>query len=89
MTSQELYYTSLSKEDLFKSPDNYAWNCVLYYKQFTQEELLRVRKWIDIRNMVKYQTCLTRSFVRDHFSHDVDDDDLLTWEAVYKYVTAE
>ena len=89
MSSQELYYKSLSKEELFKAPDNYAWNCVLYYVQFTQEELLRVREWIDIRVMVKHQKCLTRSFVHKHFSRDVDDDDLLTWEAVYKYVTTE
>jgi hypothetical protein len=89
MTSQELYYKSLSKEDLFKSPDKYAWNCVLYYIQFTQAELLSVRERIDIINMVKYQKCLTRGFVRENFSCEVDDDDLLTWEAVYKYVMTE
>lgn len=86
MTSQELYYASLLKEDLFKTPDKYAWNCVLYYIQLTQEELLRVRPWIDIMTMVRHQRCLTRQFVRTHFSEEVDDHDLLTWEMVDKYV---
>jgi hypothetical protein len=87
MTSQELYYASLSKEELFTTPDKYAWNCVLYYIQFTQSELLQMREWIDIMVMVKHQHCLTRQFVHDHFSQEVDDHDLLTWDMVDKYVT--
>ena len=86
MTSQELYYRLLPKEELFKTPDKYPWNCVLYYIQFTQSELLQVRDWIDIMVMVKHQKCLTRSFVREHFHLEVDNHDILTWEAVYQYV---
>ena len=81
-TAQEIYYASLSKEDLFKTPDRYAWNCVLYYIQFTQSELLLVRDWIDIMVMVKHQRCLTRQFVSDNFLAEVNDHDLLTWEMV-------
>ena len=87
MTAQEMYYTSLSKEELFKTPDRYAWNCVLYYIQFTQEELLQIRPWVDIMVMVKHQRCLTRQFVRAHFRDEVDEHDMLTWEMVDKYVS--
>ena len=87
--TQKEYYESLSKMDIFAQPQNYPWNCLLYYRQFTQDELVNVKPWIDIINMVKYQTCLTRRFVHEHFQDVVDNDDLLTWEAVYSYVKVE
>jgi hypothetical protein len=87
--TQKEYYESLSKTDIFTQPQNYPWNCLLYYCQFTQDELVNVKPWIDIINMVKYQTCLTRRFVHEHFQNVVDNDDLLTWEAVYSYVKVE
>ena len=87
--TQKEYYESLSKTDIFAQPQNYPWNCLLYYRQFTQDELVNVKPWIDIINMVKYQRCLTRRFVHEHFQNIVDNDDLLTWEAVYSYVKVE
>jgi hypothetical protein len=87
--SQAAYYTSLSKTDIFANPGKYAWNCLLYYVQFSQDELLVAKEWIDIIPMVKHQKCLTRSFVRTHFADEVDDSDLLTWQDVDKYVATE
>ena len=88
-SSQKGYYESLSKTDIFAQPQNYAWNCLLYYRQFSQSELLAAKPWIDIINMVKYQKCLTRRFVHEHFQTDVDNDDLRTWETVYSHVVVE
>jgi hypothetical protein len=87
--NQATYYTSLSKTDIFLNPGHYAWNCLLYYVQFSQDELLAAKEWIDIIPMVKYQRCLTRSFIRQHFADEVDMSDLLTWEHVEKYVPNE
>ena len=84
--SQAAYYAGLSKADIFTNPGNYAWNCLLYYVQFSQEELLAAKPWIEIIPMVKYQTCLTRRFIRDHFTEEVDMSDLLTWKDVERYV---
>lgn len=89
MSSQAVYYASLSKADIFANPGNYAWNCMLYYIQFSQEELLAAKPWIEIIPMVKYQSCLTRSFVLDHFAEEVDESDILTWKDVDKFVTKE
>jgi hypothetical protein len=71
------------------NPHKYAWNCLLYYVQFTQSELLSVKEWIEIIPMVKYQKCLTRRFVQDHFATEVDESDLLTWTDVQKYIALE
>lgn len=87
--NQEEYYKSLVKTDIFSHPHNYPWNALLYYVQFTQSELLMVKSFIDIRNMIKYQRCLTRSFVVEHFTEMIDEDDLLTWETVYIHVLVE
>ena len=89
MTAQEMYYKSLSKSDIFAEPQKYAWNCLLYYIQFSQSELLQAKPWIDITNMIKCQRCLTRGFVREHFHQEVDDDDILTWDAIYSIVKIE
>jgi hypothetical protein len=86
MPSQQEYYTSLSKSDIFADPQKYPWNCLLYYVQFTQSELVQAKPWIDVKSMVRYQKCLTQKFVHDHFQQDVDDDDILTWQEVYLHV---
>lgn len=86
---QNAYYSSLSKSNIFANPSVQAWNSLLYYVQFTQDELLCVRQYIDIVNMIKYQSCLTRRFVRTHFADEVENCDLLSWEDVNKYVQVE
>jgi hypothetical protein len=89
MTSQETYYKSLSKSDIFANPQQYPWNCLLYYIQFTQSELLQSKTMIDIKSMIKHQHCLTCRFVREHFQQEVDNDDILTWDYVYSHVKIE
>ena len=68
-------------------PAQYAWNAVLYYIQFTQDELVRVKSWIDIRSLVKYQRSITREFLEEHFREDIDECLLLTWDDVDRYIT--
>jgi hypothetical protein len=89
MTSQADYYSTLTKTDIFSNPQYYPWNCLLYYKQFTQSELIAARPWIEIIEMVKYQKCCTFEFVKKHFEVEVDESDILTWEAVNKYVQSK
>jgi hypothetical protein len=89
MPSQQEYYTSLSKSDILTAPQNYPWNCLLYYVQFSQSELVQAKPWIDIKSMIRYQQCLTRKFVHEHFHQDVDDDDIMTWDEVYSFVKIE
>ena len=86
MSLQAQYYASLRKEDLLSAPEQYAWNAVLYYIQFTQDELVRVKSWIDIRALVKYQRSITREFLEEHFREDIDECLLLTWDDVERYV---
>jgi hypothetical protein len=86
---QNIYYCSLSKTDIFANPRAYAWNCLLYYIQFTQSELLLARTYVDIVNMIKYQKCLTRRFVHEYFADDIENCDMLSWEDVNHYVQVE
>ena len=66
------WFESLDKRDLLKNPENYPWNAVLYYLQFSQEELLVVKEHLDIPALVKYQTAATYEFLRRHFSKEID-----------------
>jgi hypothetical protein len=81
----ESYYKGVGKTGIFAEPHKYAWNCVLYFHQLTPEELLQFKSYVDIQSLVKYQTCATYAFVETHFSEMVDEDDLLSWDAVKKY----
>ncbi len=75
------FYVKISKESYLATPERHAWNCVLYYVQFTQEELLYLREWIEIREVIKYQTSVTKAFLREHFFKEIND-----WTDVEKYV---
>lgn len=89
MPTQLEYYSTLSKTDIFSNPGQYPWNCLLYYKQFTQDELIIGRPWIEIVDMVKYQKCLTLEFIQTHFENEVDESDILSWEDVQKYIASK
>ena len=69
-----------------KTPEKYAWNLLLSQVQFTQEELLRVSAWITIREMIRYQKCLTRAFLEKHFAADIDESLEVDWDFVELYV---
>ena len=69
-----------------KTPEKYAWNLLLSQVQFTQEELLRVSAWITIREMIRYQKCLTRAFLEKHFVADIDESLEVDWDFVELYV---
>lgn len=68
--------------ELLANPANYAWNYLVYYIQFTQEQLLSVREYLDLVSMVKYQKCMTMEFLRTHFQKDIDDCLELDWDDV-------
>jgi hypothetical protein len=76
------YFESISKETYLA----YPWNCVLYYIQFTQEELLSIREWLEIRGVIKYQKSVTKAFLRQHFFKEIDDCLEVDWTDVDRYV---
>jgi hypothetical protein len=87
--SQHAYYERIGKSAFMAEPSKYAWNCILYYIQFTQEELLFLREWLPIYELVKYQKSVTRSFLRAHFQKEIDESLELGWSDVKIYVTEE
>jgi len=80
------YYTQLKKADIMKSPKSYAWNCLLFYVQFTQEELLQVKSHLAMPELIRYQKALTRDFLNTHFSEEIDACLEVDWLDVEKYV---
>jgi hypothetical protein len=73
--------------ELLANPANHAWNYILHYIQFTQEQLLSVRDHLDLVSMVKYQKCVTMEFLRAHFQKDIDDCLELDWNWIHAYMT--
>ncbi len=80
------YYEKINKTDIFVNPSCHAWNCLLYYVQFTQEEILLMKKWIEVRELIKYQKSVTKQFLRDNFQKEIDDCLEVDWTDVDKYV---
>ena len=80
------YYESIPRQDILSNPSKYAWNCVLYYIQFTQEEILSVKEWIDVYDIVRFQKSVTQQFLRNHFQKEIDDCLEVDWNDVRKYV---
>lgn len=80
------FYYKMSKPQILAHPSNYAWNCVLRYVQFSQDEILSVKEWIEIRELIKFQKCVTRNFLRDHFQNEIDMSLDIDWHDVVKYV---
>ena len=68
------------------NPEKYAWNLLLSQVQFTQDELLLVKDWIVIKDMIKYQKSLTKSFLEKYFSEEIDESLEVDWNDVDKYV---
>lgn len=80
------YYIRIGKYAIMAEPQKYAWNCVLYYLQFTQDELLRMRDWIELREMIRYQRSISREFLRTHFMDAIDASLDVDWTDVEKHV---
>ncbi len=81
------YYEKISKEKILNNPSHYAWNCVLYYLQFSQDEILSVKEWIEVRELIKFQKSITKQFLRDNFQKEIDDCLEVDWNDVDKYVS--
>jgi hypothetical protein len=80
------FYNKMNKTHILSHPSNYAWNSVLRYVQFTQDEILMVKEWIEIRELIKFQKSITRNFLRDHFQNEIDMSLDVDWHDVVKYV---
>ena len=74
------YYNSIGKTTLMLNPEKYAWNSVLYYIQFTQEELISLREWLTMPELIRYQKSVTRAFLSLHFQKEIDDSLDVDWE---------
>ncbi len=80
------YYEKIGKETILANPSSYAWNCVLYYIQFSQEEILIMKELIEVRELIKFQKSVTKQFLRDNFQKEIDDCLEVDWNDVDKYV---
>ena len=80
------FYEKIGKENILANPSKHAWNCVLYYIQFSQDEILAVKEWIEVRELIKYQKSVTKQFLRDNFQKEIDDCLEVDWTDVDKYV---
>ena len=69
----ESYISNKTKDELLKEPHKYAWNIVLRFKQFTQEEILQVREYLPMVELIRFQQSATLDFLHTHFQKDIDD----------------
>ena len=81
------YYKSMNKTTILSNPSNYAWNYILHYIQFSQEEIISVKEWIELPELIKYQTSVTIQFLREHFQNEINVHSDIDWTDVKKYVT--
>lgn len=65
-------YESIPKSQILQEPQRYAWNILVCERQFTQEELLAVKEYLDLPTMIRSQLCLTRDFLEAHFVAEID-----------------
>ena len=84
---EEFIRASTTKEQLVAAPQGYPWNIVLRIYQFTPAELLRVRNFCDVADIVRFQTEATYTFVYNNFRQEVDDSDQLDWDHVMRYTS--
>jgi transposase len=79
------YYATLERSVILASPQNYTWNCVLYYIQFTQDELLQVKDWLDIIAVIKYQQSASYRFLESYFTDEINEASDINWDEIKKY----
>lgn len=73
------------KNIILNSPQKYAWNIVLRVQQFTEDELLAVREYCEIKDIIRFQNSATKDFLTEHFSKDIDDSLEVDWNDVKRY----
>jgi len=77
----------MNKIDILSNPSKYSWNYILYHIQFTQDEIISVKDWITIEELIKYQKSITRSFLEEHFTKEINSSLEVDWDDVKKYVS--
>lgn len=84
----DVYYKSIPLADIYAMPEKYAWNCLLYYRQFSQDQLLHFKHYLEMPQLVKYQVAATRPFLETHFAAEIDECLEVDWRDVEKYATS-
>lgn len=82
------YYEQIGKQELLTNPHKYSWNTILYYIQFTQDELLCVKEYLPIPELVVYQDAITRDYLRNHFAMQIEDCMEISWSSIERHVTS-
>jgi hypothetical protein len=86
MLSAKPYYEQIGKQELLTNPHKYSWNTALYYIQFTQDELLRIKAYLPIPELVLYQRAITRDYLRTHFAIQIDECMEISWSTIERHV---
>lgn len=81
----ELQIKQTPKINILNNPQKYPWNIVLRVIQFTQSELLSVREYCEIKDIIRFQNSANKEFLITHFSKDIDDSLEVDWNDVNKY----
>ena len=81
----ESYIRKTPKNDILNNPHKYAWNIVLRVMQFTDLELLSVREYCEIKDIIRFQNSASEQFLIKHFSEDIDKSLDVDWNDVKKY----
>lgn len=77
-----------SVSELLTNPASYAWNELLYRVQFTPDQLLSVRDYLDIPALVKYQKCVTLEWLETHFMNEINECIDVDWVQIEAHLTA-
>lgn len=80
------YYEQIGKQEMLTNPHKYSWNTVLYYIQFTQDELLHVKSHLPIPELVLYQRAITRDYLRNHFALQIEECMEISWSTIERHV---
>lgn len=81
----ELHIKQTPKTNILTNPHKYAWNIVLRVIQFTQSEILSVREYCEIKDIIRFQNSANKQFLLQNFSKDIDDSLDVDWNDVNKY----
>jgi hypothetical protein len=73
---------NVTKDTILQSPDSWPWNIVLRLHQFSRKELLAVRDYCDVWDIVRFQSAASYDFIVKYFKGEVDQSDMLDWHDV-------
>lgn len=80
-------YESVERTEFLATPWKFAWNIVVREFQFTQEELVAVKEYLDLPTLIRFQRCLTRPFLEAHFGAEIDACLEVDWYDIEKIMT--